>query len=159
MYQLTHTDVVVRVADGACIPPDSSNLDWREYQAWLAGGGVPLAAPEPPLTSYAATVRWQREVGGTTWNGRPVDTDRESGQPKLLAEFVAISAGLRTDPSPWKFANGEFVSLSNADMGALCLAVRNFIAAQFAIEATVLAAIEAGTVTTTAEIDTAFAGG
>lgn len=107
------------------------------------------------LKAYAGNVRWRREVGGCDWNGHTVQTDRDS-QSKLIAEFVAIGAGLRTDPSPWKFAGG-FAVVSNADMGAVIMAARTHIAQCFALEQTVIAAIDAGTVTTRAQIDSAFA--
>ena len=46
-YKLAQSGVR-RLADGACIPPDERNADWRDYQAWLAAGGVPqVAAPLP----------------------------------------------------------------------------------------------------------------
>jgi hypothetical protein len=49
-YQLTATNMILRTADGAYIPPDPANRDYAEYQKWLEGGGVPdpYVAPEPP---------------------------------------------------------------------------------------------------------------
>lgn len=39
---------VQRLSDGAFIPDDPRNHDWRDYQAWLAKGNVPQAADPPP---------------------------------------------------------------------------------------------------------------
>jgi len=40
---------VKRLEDGAFIPPDPRNRDWREYQEWLKAGNTPTPAdPEPP---------------------------------------------------------------------------------------------------------------
>lgn len=39
---------VRRLADGAEIPPDSGNADWREYQKWLAAGNTPQPADPVP---------------------------------------------------------------------------------------------------------------
>jgi len=48
-YQLTATDdVVIRTADGACIPNDPANRDWIKYQEWLDDGGVPDPYVKPP---------------------------------------------------------------------------------------------------------------
>lgn len=41
-------DGVQRVADGAMIPNDPRNRDWRAFQEWLAEGHEP--DPEPPIT-------------------------------------------------------------------------------------------------------------
>ncbi len=49
-YQLTPGPEVVRLVDGAIIPTDADNLDRAEYEAWLAGGGVPLPVALPALT-------------------------------------------------------------------------------------------------------------
>lgn len=47
-YQLT-ADGVRRLADGAIIPPDEGNRDWREYQDWVAEGSQPEPAPVQPV--------------------------------------------------------------------------------------------------------------
>lgn len=39
---------VKRLADGACIPNDPGNMDWQDFQKWVADGGVPLPADPPP---------------------------------------------------------------------------------------------------------------
>ena len=39
---------VQRISDGAFIPDDPRNHDWRDYQAWLAKGNTPQAADPPP---------------------------------------------------------------------------------------------------------------
>jgi hypothetical protein len=45
-YQLTHTDIIIRVSDGASIPADPLNPDFIIYQQWLADGNVPIPAEE-----------------------------------------------------------------------------------------------------------------
>lgn len=49
-YQLIDekTGSVMRLRDGANIPPDEGNRDWREYQEWVSLGAVPLP-PSPPV--------------------------------------------------------------------------------------------------------------
>lgn len=46
-YKLTISGVQ-RLADGAFIPADERNADWREYQVWLAKGNTPEPADAPP---------------------------------------------------------------------------------------------------------------
>lgn len=43
MYQLA-PHVIRRLSDGAWIPMDPANSDYREYLAWLAEGNQPLPA-------------------------------------------------------------------------------------------------------------------
>jgi hypothetical protein len=46
-YQLTNSDIVIRLADNAFIPPDPSNIDYAAYLEWVAAGNTPEPAPEP----------------------------------------------------------------------------------------------------------------
>jgi hypothetical protein len=49
-YQLSRIGVV-REFDGASIPNDPKNRDWRKYQAWVVGGNTPDPMPvvvKPP---------------------------------------------------------------------------------------------------------------
>ena len=54
MYKLTQFPEILRMADGAFIPPDPANTDYQQYLAWLSEGNVPDAyvapAPTPPQT-------------------------------------------------------------------------------------------------------------
>lgn len=150
------------------IPADAiavSDQQWLEasmLKLWRAPDGTlsmpPAAEPgeKIELPAYAAQKRWETEVGGTIWNGWPILTDRES-QNKITSEALAIEKGQRLDGDPWKFADGEFRPLTNAQMDSLAAAVRLYIRDSFAIEARVVAEIEAGTISTIEQIDAAFA--
>jgi hypothetical protein len=55
MYQLTTGTSIIRLSDGATIPSDPGNRDYRDYLDWLEAGNTPDPAPEllpppPPLT-------------------------------------------------------------------------------------------------------------
>jgi hypothetical protein len=48
MYQLTNNaKIIVRTADGACIPADTLNIDYQNYLSWIAAGNaaIPYVAP------------------------------------------------------------------------------------------------------------------
>jgi len=132
------------------VPPKRWAVDWD------AGAVGILAIPAQILIEYAAEKRWQLETGGcASFDDQIINTDRDS-QSKLIAEMVAIGAGLRTDPSRWKM-RGEFVMLTNAQMLTVIGLARSHISNAFNLEATVSAGIAGGTVTTKAQIDAAFA--
>jgi len=47
MYQLTTSTSIIRLSDGAVIPNDPGNSDYREYLEWVEAGNTPEPAPEP----------------------------------------------------------------------------------------------------------------
>jgi hypothetical protein len=57
-YQLTTGTYITRTADGASIPADPLNADYRVYLAWVAAGNTPdpaPPAPAPPSTTVMPT--------------------------------------------------------------------------------------------------------
>jgi hypothetical protein len=48
IYQLAEHNTVHRLSDNAYIPKDDRNVDYQQYQQWLAAGNAPLPAPAPP---------------------------------------------------------------------------------------------------------------
>lgn len=132
--------------------------DWRP--SWLFDGAT-FAQPaadsytKAQLSAYAAAKRYDKEVGGTTVNGHAYLSDRET-QAKLTAAVLLC----QVNPSAtikWKLADGSFIDLDAAGMTAVASAVGAFVQACFATEASVTAAIAAGTTTTLAQVDAAFA--
>ncbi len=59
MYKLTSRNYVIR-NDGANIPVDSSNLDYKAYLAWVAQGNTPTPADVP---SHNDTIDAQIRAG------------------------------------------------------------------------------------------------
>lgn len=49
MYELTQDGAAVRrLSDGAFVPADTRNADWREYLRYVEAGGRADPAPPPP---------------------------------------------------------------------------------------------------------------
>lgn len=125
------------------------------------GEVTPLVPPTPPaptkdeLLAYAANRRWEIEVGGCMWDGSPVSTDRDS-TARIMGEFIAIMAGIRQDGGNWKFADGTFRKLSNAQSQSLGLTVRAHVAGVFIKEAAIQAGIADGKITTYSQVEDAF---
>ena len=65
MYQLTTSTSIKRLSDGAFIPNDPGNRDYREYLYWLDAGNTPEPAPEPEPAPVLTTEQ-KLEAAGLT---------------------------------------------------------------------------------------------
>ena len=107
------------------------------------------------LIAHAAAKRWRVETGGITVSGVAVATDDRSKMMIIGARSAAIAdADWTTD---WIGADGTIHRLDAAAMIAISDAVQAHVGAAFSAYAAILAAIEAGTMTTFAAIDDAAA--
>lgn len=120
-----------------------------------SGDFLPPEIQAIDLAAYAADARWRLETGGITVAGVPVLTDDRS---KLMIAGARLAA--MADPAwttPWHGADGGIYPLDAAAIVAISDAVSAHVQATFSTFATVKAAIASGAITTTAEIDAAFA--
>lgn len=120
--------------------------------AWDGQTASPPAPPPVDLAAYAANKRWQVETGGITVNGATIDTSRDS--QSMITGAYTYSQAHPEQTILFKAASG-WVTLDAPTMAAIATAVGAHVQACFAAEAAVQAAISAGTITTTAEIDAA----
>jgi hypothetical protein len=65
MYQLTTSTSIIRLTDGATIPNDPGNRDYREYLEWVEAGNTPEPAPEPEPIPVLTTEQ-KLEAAGLT---------------------------------------------------------------------------------------------
>lgn len=155
-----------------CVVPE----DDLAYAAWRQAGEVALAWTADrfgsqtmsslqdvltPLgifadpTAYAAKVRWEKEVGGVVVGGVQVATDDRSKQMIIAARIAAMINPEFT--TQWVSANGAITTMNAAQIISVSDAVLDHVQQCFVIYAAVVDAIAAGTITTTAQIDAAFA--
>ena len=121
----------------------------------------PAEAAKAALISYLKDLRWQREISGIhveiAGETVRVSTARGDERATLHQTLSAIGLGLRTDGATYNFADGRPRAVSNAEMQAAILAALAHVQAAFDLERTITVSIEAGTTTSTAQIDAAFA--
>jgi len=154
-YTLTTNNTVVRDLDGAFIPNDPNNLDWQIYQGWLNQGNTPNPEPStiptiPNLIAYAANKRYTLETGGITLNGTSVSTSRDS-QAMIDGAYTYITTSGASTIS-YKSDSG-WITMDAATVKAVALAIGQHVQNCFTSEQAVDAAINAGTITTFAQID------
>jgi len=59
MYKLTKTTSIIRLADNALIPADSRNIDFQEYEIWLAEGNAPQPVDAETVEQVQARITQQ----------------------------------------------------------------------------------------------------
>lgn len=117
-YAMTESVLVIRGSDGAHIPNDESNADYRAFLAWQASGKTPSPPPAPPFDPNAVKAECGRRIYAVV---------SDSAQKNMLAN---IAAGLMSEADKAAFDAGvQWIS----DMQAAC---RALIAAQDATFAT-----------------------
>lgn len=130
---------------------------WSEQGGFVKPAQPPVDPAElkASLTAYAADVRWRKETGGIVAGGVPIATDDRSKQ-------MIIGARIAADADPnwttqWIAADGSIVPIDAAAIIAISDAVQAHVNDCFTSYALVKTDIDSGTITTTAEIDAAFA--
>lgn len=169
-YWLASDGRIYSSAAGAVITAEDEN-----YTAWTEAGHGPTPWPRDDageqtdealqavlspyglymptaagLTAYAAARRYSVETGGITVNGASIDTTRES--QSLITGAYAYSQANPEAAITFKAKSG-WVTLSAEQVAGIATAVAAHVQAAFATEQAVDAAIDAGTITTTAEVD------
>lgn len=114
----------------------------------LENGSWVLRAALPTLEEFRAGklvelagLRWEKETGGTNFNGMPVATDAVS-----QTKYIDAVVGAQIDPNAvikWKMADGTFVPLDAAAITAVAMAVRAHVQVCFDNEALLKAQVEA----------------
>ena len=114
---------------------------------------LPQSAPDgSDLAAYAAHKRWQVEVGGMIFNGINVPTDDRA---KLLILGTAMTMA-EDATAPFIISGVNYGMLSGAQFKAVNVAVVAHVRSTFPALASVLAAIEGGTIMTAEQVDAAF---
>lgn len=151
-YALAADGGIVRGVDGAYIPVDEGNRDYRDYLAWVGEGhtATPYAPPAVTLDDYAADKRWAVETGGIVVAGAHIATDRAS--QAMIAGAYAYSQAHPSETISYKAVSG-FVTLDAAQIAAIATAVGAHVQACFVAEAAIAAQIVSGEITTPAQID------
>lgn len=87
--------------------------------------------------------RYQAEIGGTTFNGIPLRTDRQTQATLTSAMlFAQADANFTTD---WKLGDGQFITLDAATVIGLAGAVLSHVQTQFTREKDLNALVDSAT--------------
>jgi hypothetical protein len=89
-YQLTTSTSIKRLSDGAFIPTDPGNRDYREYQAWLEAGNTPEPAPAAPPPPPSYTAFWDALLASTVYGSIRTQSMASLPMNTLATEFIAL---------------------------------------------------------------------
>lgn len=125
---------------------------------WTAEGGCQPPEPELPtaaeLKAYVRARRWDVENGGILVANVPIATDDRS-KTMLIGSRLAAMAAPASYTTPWSAMDHTTHQFDAAQVIAVSDAVLAHVLACFNLQGSLLAAIEAGTVTTREAIDAA----
>ena len=107
-YKLTHTDLILRLSDNACIPKDKGNSDYQAYLLWLSKGNVPepvdfptnediisslTAQIQASLDAFAKTRNYDGILSACTYATSTVPKFSAEGQYCVQARDATWAAG------------------------------------------------------------------
>jgi hypothetical protein len=128
------------VASGC--PEGPTAFTGLENGSWVVRAALPtLEELRAAKLADLAGIRWEKETGGTLFNGMPVATDAVS-----QTKYIGAVVGAQIDPNAvinWKMADGMFVTFDAQAITAVAMAVRAHVQACFDREAELKAQIEA----------------
>lgn len=139
------------------VPPVGQSVVRITYERGASGVAAMATFADPSredLRLYAAKTRWQKEVGGVTVSGMPVATDDRS--KLLLAGARTKAKEDATVTKRWK-GDAGWIELTAPQLIQIGDIVDHHVTACFDLEEEASAGIEAGTITSYADIDAAFA--
>jgi len=90
MYQLTTGTSIIRLSDGATIPNDPGNRDYREYLDWLEAGNTPEPAPAPPPPPPSYTAFWDALIASSVYASIRTQSMASLRMNTLATEFIAL---------------------------------------------------------------------
>ena len=90
MYQLTTSTSIIRLSDGATIPDDPGNRDYREYLEYLEAGNTPEPAPAPPEPQPSYTAFWDALIASTVYASIRTQSMASLPMNTLATEFIAL---------------------------------------------------------------------
>ena len=109
LYRLSVDGYIVRIADGAMIPPDPGNSDYQAFLAW-SEFNTPDPLPAASLFVVAGEARYKAETSGIIVSGSAILTDRQS--QALINGAVSFVQLNPTASVRFKVATGTFATLS-----------------------------------------------
>ena len=89
-YQLTTGTSIKRLSDGAFIPNDPGNRDYRDYLDWLDAGNTPEPAPAPPPPPPSYTAFWDALLASTVYGSIRTQSMASLPMNTLATEFIAL---------------------------------------------------------------------
>jgi hypothetical protein len=90
MYQLTTSTSIKRLSDGAFIPADPGNRDYREYLEWLEAGNTPEPAPAPPPPPPSYVAFWDALIASSVYAFIRTQSMASLPMNTLATEFIAL---------------------------------------------------------------------
>jgi hypothetical protein len=107
------------------------------------------------LKYYAADARYRHASGGVIIGGKPYLTDPVSRNTVASAhDYAVANPGHITD---WKLADGTFIQLDESGLAHILQQMATFVQSCFTCESNTVTGINGGSITTRAQVDSAFA--